>query len=223
VQPCVEPPLIFFIDQLPWKISRDLKFFSRITKTYQNEDGLKQNAIVMGRKTWESIGKKPLPGRLNIVLSSDTSSENEDALEIDEEENTMLVNSLDSAIQYCEENEFVSEIFVIGGARIYAETGKISNRVKNVFHTRIGQKIKGDTKLSKDLFSDFEVKEISKTYSENGYNFDFVRMINPQLYPQHHEEYSQKVFNTQSGEYAYIDLVDDIIRNGKSSSPKLKV
>lgn len=169
----------------------------------------------MGRKTWESIGKKPLPGRVNIVLSGDTSSENEDNLLIDEEKNTILLNSLDGAIEYCEGNEFVNEIFVIGGARIYTEAAKMSNRVKNVFHTRIGQNVKGDTKLEKGIFSDFEVKEISKTYSENGYNFDFVRMINPQLYGQHYEEFGQQVFDTKSGEYAYIDLVDSIIRNGK--------
>ena len=177
---------------------------------------MKQNAIVMGRKTWESIGKKPLPGRLNIVLSSDTSRENEDALAIDEENNTLLLGGLDNAIEYCESNEFVNEIFVIGGARIYEEAGNMSNRVKNVFHTRIGQKVKGDTKLAKGLFSDFEIKEISKTYSENGYNFDFVRMINPQLYGQHHEEFSQNIFDTKSGEYAYIDLVDSIIREGEN-------
>jgi dihydrofolate reductase len=110
---------------LPWRISRDLKFFSKITKSYNNEEGMQQNAIVMGRKTWESIGKKPLPGRVNIVLSSDTSTENEDALGIDEEKNTLLLNSLDSAIEYCEGNEFVNEIFVIGGARIYEEAGKM--------------------------------------------------------------------------------------------------
>ena len=176
---------------------------------------MQQNAIVMGRKTWESIGKKPLPGRVNIVLSSDTSTENEDALGIDEEKNTLLLNSLDSAIEYCEGNEFVNEIFVIGGARIYEEAGKMQDRVKNVFHTRIGQKVKGDTKLAKGLFSDFEIKEISKTYSENGYNFDFVRMINPQLYGAYHEEFNESVFDTKSGEYAYIDLVDSIIREGK--------
>jgi dihydrofolate reductase len=47
-----------------------------MTKTYKNSQNDRLNAVVMGRKTWESLGKKPLPGRVNIVLSSDTSSEN---------------------------------------------------------------------------------------------------------------------------------------------------
>lgn len=99
----------------------------------------------MGRKTWESIGKKPLLGRVNIILSSDMSPENEDQLNIDEEQNSVLLDSLDSAIHFCETNELINQIFVIGGAKIYEEAGKMSHRVKNVFHTRIGQNIKGDT------------------------------------------------------------------------------
>lgn len=168
----------------------------------------------MGRKTWESIGKKPLPGRVNIVLSSNTSSEQEQLLNIDEENNTILLNSLQSAIDYCESNQFINEIFVIGGAKIYEEAHKISDRVKNVFHTRIGQKVKGDTKLEENLFENFQIKEISKTHSENGYNFDFVRMVNPQLYGQHYKEFEERVFDTKSCEYGYIDLVDSIIRDG---------
>lgn len=210
------PHLTKKLDKLPWRIPRDLNFFRTITRVYNNEDGLKSNAIIMGRKTWESIGKRPLPGRLNIVLSSDTSRENEDALGIDEEESSVLLSSLSSALEYCDGNEFVNEVFVIGGGQIYEEAGAMSDRVKNVFHTRIGQNIKGDVKLSANLFNGFEVKEISQTYSENGYNYDFVRMINPQLYGQHYKEYNTPVFDTRSGEYAYIDLVDSIIRDGKN-------
>lgn len=67
-------------DGLPWKLSKDLKFFSNITKTLNNKDGMKQNAVIMGRKTWESIGRKPLPGRVNVVLSRDTGSAKEEEL-----------------------------------------------------------------------------------------------------------------------------------------------
>ena len=186
-----------------------------MTKTYKNSQNDRLNAVVMGRKTWESLGKKPLPGRVNIVLSSDTSSENQTTLNIDEEKNTILLSSLQGAVDYCENNEFVNEVFVIGGAKIYEEASKMSDRVKNVFHTRIGQKVKGDTKLTEGLFQGFQIKEISQTYSENGFNFDFVRMINPQLYNIHYDEFNQDIFDRKSGEYAYIDLVDSIIKQGK--------
>jgi dihydrofolate reductase len=52
---------------LPWKIPSDLKMFKKITTS-----GPSKNAIIMGRKTFESIGSKPLPNRLNIVVSQGT-------------------------------------------------------------------------------------------------------------------------------------------------------
>jgi len=55
---------------LPWRIKRDMKFFK--DKTTETHETGKLNAVIMGRKSWESIPAKfrPLPGRLNIVISS---------------------------------------------------------------------------------------------------------------------------------------------------------
>lgn len=54
---------------MPWKLPKDMAHFKHITST--TNDGKLQNAVIMGRKTWESIPSKfrPLPGRVNIVLS----------------------------------------------------------------------------------------------------------------------------------------------------------
>ena len=111
----------------------------------------------MGRKTWESIGKKPLPNRVNIVISSDTSAENQERLCVDEEENSILLGSLEEAVGFCDGNEVVNEVFVIGGSSIYSEADRLKGRVKNVFHTRVGQNVKGDVKLQEGLFDGFEV------------------------------------------------------------------
>ena len=92
---------------------------------------------------------------------------------------------------------------------------QFSDRIKNVFHTRVGQKVKGDVKIKQNMFEKFEVKEVSKTFSQNGLNFDFVRMINPQLYGLHYQEYNERLLDSNSGEYAYLDLIDSIIKNGK--------
>lgn len=169
----------------------------------------------MGRKTWESINKKPLPGRVNIVLSRDTGDRQYQELNIDEEQNTVLLSSLEEAISYCEGNEFVNEMFIIGGGNVYEQATKFQDRIKNVFHTRVGQKVKGDVKIRPDLFDGFEVKEVSKTFSQNGLNFDFVRLINPQLYGAHYPEYNERLFDSKSGEYAYLDLIDSIIKEGR--------
>ena len=56
--------------KLPWRLKEDMKLFKRITTTIQNpNDEGKQNAVIMGRKTWESIPNKfrPLPNRINII------------------------------------------------------------------------------------------------------------------------------------------------------------
>ena len=60
---------------IPWRIPEDLKFFKETTTFTKDES--KQNAVIMGRKTWESIPSKyrPLPSRLNIVLTRNTNSD----------------------------------------------------------------------------------------------------------------------------------------------------
>ena len=97
-------------NKLPWKIKEDLKHFSQTTKGEGN------NVIVMGRKTWESIGSKPLPGRINIVISSKTcgnySSINKDG--------AIFFKQILSAIIYCSSMKF-DKIFIIGGEQIYKE------------------------------------------------------------------------------------------------------
>ena len=67
---------------LPWRLKEEMKYFSKMTKSVSCSD--KRNAVIMGRKTWLSIPEKfrPLPGRLNIVLSrqADFSIDNPNAL-----------------------------------------------------------------------------------------------------------------------------------------------
>jgi dihydrofolate reductase len=58
---------IGFNNQIPWKLPSDLKMFKKITTS-----GSEKNAIIMGRKTFDSIGKKALPNRTNIVISQNT-------------------------------------------------------------------------------------------------------------------------------------------------------
>lgn len=57
-------------NRLPWKLPSDLKMFKKITTS-----GLHGNSIIMGRKTFESINSKPLPNRLNIVVSKESKIE----------------------------------------------------------------------------------------------------------------------------------------------------
>ena len=83
--------------KLPWYLSEDLKNFKKLTLNA---------TIVMGRKTWVSLPVKPLPGRRNVVLSSNAIADVES------------YNSIEQCIETLCEND-VKKIFVIGGAQIY--------------------------------------------------------------------------------------------------------
>lgn len=88
---------------LPWRLKTDLQMFKALTLG---------KPIIMGRKTWDSLPIKPLPGRMNIVLSRDGSFEPKNAL---------VCESLDEAIQIAREQaeeDGAEEVCVIGGAAV---------------------------------------------------------------------------------------------------------
>jgi len=96
---------------LAWKLPADLKHFKEITTAVTNPS--KQNAVIMGRKTWESIPAKfrPLPGRLNVVLSKKT------ILGLPRE--VVCASDFETALKQLVVPE-IENVFVIGGAQIYA-------------------------------------------------------------------------------------------------------
>ncbi|HQR84765.1 MAG TPA: dihydrofolate reductase [Polynucleobacter sp.] len=94
-------------NQMPWKISADLQFFKKVTMGHP---------VIMGRKTWESIGR-PLPGRRNIVVSR-----NADLTLTGAE----AVNSLDAALAIL--NEF-PRVFVIGGEQLFTQAFPKADRL----------------------------------------------------------------------------------------------
>ena len=85
--------------KLPWHYSADMKFFRETTTGH---------AVVMGRKTWLTIGK-PLKNRLNIVLSRDSN--------IEPQESLIVLSDIDSVLSF--NNSLTTDLFVIGGAQIY--------------------------------------------------------------------------------------------------------
>ena len=85
--------------KLPWHYSADMKFFRETTTGH---------AVVMGRKTWLTIGK-PLKNRLNIVLSRDSN--------IEPQESLIVLSDIESVISF--NHSLTTDLFVIGGAQIY--------------------------------------------------------------------------------------------------------
>lgn len=101
--------------KLPWRLPTDLKFFKDVTLT-TSESG-KKNAVIMGRKTWESIPTehRPLPGRLNVVLTRSGS------FDIATAENVVICSSMTSALELLAASPYclsIEKVFVIGGGQI---------------------------------------------------------------------------------------------------------
>jgi dihydrofolate reductase len=96
-------------NKLLWHLSDDLKKFKRITMG---------RFIIMGRKTWESIGK-PLPGRTNVVISRNRDLQIRDVL---------VFPSLGEAIEYAEEMS-QEEVFIIGGEQIYRQAFPLADKL----------------------------------------------------------------------------------------------
>ena len=147
-------------NKLPWHLPEDLKNFRRLTTGH---------CIIMGRNTWESIGR-PLPNRVNIVISSKVNYVAKGAV---------MVSSLSEAIVTAEaESEVlnVGKAFVIGGARVYAEAIPLADEF---FLTRVHANVPGDTFL--EAYDEDEWKEVSRedltTNNQSEFDYSICRLI----------------------------------------------
>lgn len=132
-------------NSLLWHIKEDMRFFRTTTSGH---------AVVMGRKTFESLGSKPLPKRKNIVITRDDRSF----------EGAFTAHSLEEAIAMAEGDE---EIFIIGGAQIYAEALSVADRM---YITRVERDYEGDTSFPKIDYSKWRL--VSEERFERGEEFD---------------------------------------------------
>jgi dihydrofolate reductase len=138
-------------NQMPWKISADLQFFKKVTMGHP---------VIMGRKTWESIGR-PLPGRRNIVVSRNTD------LVLNGAE---VVNSLDAALNSLKE---FPRVFVIGGEQLFTQAFPKADRL---FITEIDIDVDGGDTFFKVPHPE-QWQEIERTpASEGDIHFSFITL-----------------------------------------------
>lgn len=109
-------------NQLLWHLPNDLKFFKNTTWA---------SVVIMGRKTFEAVNK-PLPGRINIVITTQPGWKAENAL---------VAGNLDDAIQQANSTH-CREIFIIGGGEIYRQSIGIADKI---YMTRVHASLEGDT------------------------------------------------------------------------------
>ena len=139
---------------LPWKLPADMQWFRKHTLG---------KPVIMGRKTFESFGSKPLPQRTNIVVTSD---ENYVA------EGATVVNSIDAAIAAVGE---VEEVMIIGGASFYEQ---MLPRADRFYLTRVHGSFKADAWFPE--YESYGWKEVAreeyKADENNAYDMSFITL-----------------------------------------------
>lgn len=140
-------------NKMPWHLSSDLKRFKQLTMG---------KPIIMGRKTFESIGK-PLPGRINIILTKDANYK---------QEGCIVVHSVDEALKFCEGN---NEVMVIGGAKVYM---LFLPMTKKIYLTLVDGEYEGDTYFPEIDMKKWEEVRIEEHFKDdnNPYSFSFIEL-----------------------------------------------
>ncbi|XP_062551029.1 dihydrofolate reductase [Armigeres subalbatus] len=136
---------------LPWRLKQELKYFSRMTK--KKQDTSKRNAIIMGRKTYFGVPetKRPLPERLNIILTRDPSAHVYPP-------DVMVCTSMQDALNRLDETPLVDEIeniWIVGGNAVYKEAMQ-SARCHRIYLTEIKKTFECDA-FFPEINSDFQL------------------------------------------------------------------
>jgi len=160
---------------LPWRIKSELKYFSDTTKRVRDEN--KKNAVIMGKRTYFGVPahKRPLPGRLNIILSTTLRR-------IDLPKDVLLFPNLEAAMQELETNEKLREqienVWIVGGSGVYKEAME-SKRCHRLYLTEVKDTFECDTFFPKisNNFKEVEPEpEIPRGIQEEN-NIKFVYKV----------------------------------------------
>lgn len=141
-------------NQLPWQLPADLQHFKSTTMG---------KPIVMGRKTWESLGR-PLPGRVNIVITRNTAYQ---------AEGTTVVHSLEEALTVASDAE---EIMIIGGANLYTQA---LAQVERLYLTRVEGSFEGDAWFPEFSDADWQLQssEMHEPDEKNRHPYRFETLF----------------------------------------------
>lgn len=152
--------------KLPWDLPGDMKHFKSLTTTTKSLE--KQNVVIMGRKTWDSIPEKfrPLSDRINLILTRNQNPK----LPSD----VFFSDSLEKALCLFEKSshkEKIADIFIIGGEQIF-EVALQMSACKKIYFTQIKKSLDCDT-FFPEFKRQFERKTTSAPFQENGISYFF--------------------------------------------------
>jgi len=140
-------------NDLLWYISKDLKRFKEITKG---------SRVIMGKKTFESLPKAPLPNRTNIVITDAPS---------DKFEGCITVNSIEDALQYCSDKD---ESFIIGGGSVYRQFLPYANKL---YLTLVHRDFDADTFFPEVDLSEWQLIERTDVEDDTQNNFKYSFLV----------------------------------------------
>ena len=149
-------------EKLPWNLPGDLKHFQKMT--IQTENAQYRNMVIMGRITWDSIPEthRPLKARKNVVITRNKDLKIDDA-------SVTIAHSIEEALKAVDDR--VANIFVIGGAKIYAEFMK-RQKVDGIYLTRVKKEFKCDAHFPK-IPKNFKAKKLGEG-CDNGISYEFL-------------------------------------------------
>jgi len=140
--------------KIPWRIAEDMRYFKSVTMG---------KPVIVGRKTWDSFPKKPLPGRTNIVVTRDRTLAAEGAV---------IVHSLDDAIARAQ-SENPCEIVVAGGVDIYEA---LRDRADRIYLTEVHAPFEGEAKLAPFERAEWRETAREDRATEEGLRYSFVTL-----------------------------------------------
>lgn len=127
--------------EMPWHSREELQYFKAVTLG---------SPVIMGRKTFESF-KKPLPGRLNIIISRNNNLNYPF-------EGLMFFSSIEEALEYCKSRGH-EKVFIAGGAEIYKQTLPITDKLSI---SRMNFEAEGDTYFPEIDLNDWELESVTE-------------------------------------------------------------
>mmetsp|Transcript_4221 Transcript_4221/g.6175 ORF Transcript_4221/g.6175 Transcript_4221/m.6175 type:complete len:520 (-) Transcript_4221:99-1658(-) len=231
---------IGYAGQMPWRLPGDMKHFRQVTSSV---DGDKVNAVVMGRKTWDSIPPKfrPLEGRTNVVLTRSGAKE-------DYPQDVLVASSLKEATEQLQEQQgnALGSIYIIGGGQVYEECIK-SGMVDRVVYTEVdSETLPSDTKFDAFFpeltgdewecrpFTAVEPQEKENSSTSNNDNkgesqpegltdaksgiqyqfLEYTRKSSPSTASSSATDSIEEGAHVNAEEMQYLELCRDIIENG---------
>ena len=156
-------------NELPWHISADLQHFK--TMTTKPNDGAIQGIVIMGRKTFESMGSKPLPKRVSFIISSQLDYAEQKGLVGSEK--AYVMHNLDDALTQAASlahGAHIETIWVIGGERVFSEALMYTDRIEL---THVDTEITDGDAFYPELPSEFEFAGGSEQMHDDKSKLDF--------------------------------------------------